>query len=352
MKWRQTKWLCGYALYLALAGVPLAGLACAQSPSAPHQRSPQTPQSSSNPKGQIARELEVDNERHPQYEFKKHGAIEYTRGEDYRLTLDVYEPEGEGPFPAVLAIHGGAWRSGSKITMLRHAWKLASAGYVVVAINYRHAPEHKFPAQIHDCKQAVRWMRKHASQYSIDPDRIAAFGYSAGGHLAALLGTTSAEGQLEGPGETTGNGQLSARVQAVIAGGAVCDFSWIDPESTLLKYWIGATRETDPAAYLAASPIHYISKEAPPFFFYHGKKDAIVPFSSAERMHRKLTEQGTPSKFIPVAGKGHLATFADIQQIEACIDFLRQHMPARGTKAEGNSHRQAASLEPTAREDN
>ena len=351
LKWRQTKWLCAYFVLHALAATPLSGLASAQSASDLQQRSHLDPRSASVPTSRGARRLAPAINQEPKYKFKKHGALEYTRGEDYRLTLDVYQPEGEGPFPAVLAIHGGAWRSGSKITMLRHAWKLAGAGYVVVAINYRHAPEHKFPAQIHDCKQAVRWMRNHATQYSIDPERIAAFGYSAGGHLAALLGTTSAGDQLKGPVETTNNDPASARVQAVIAGGAVCDFSWIDPESRLLKYWIGATRESDPAAYLAASPTHYISGEAPPFYFYHGEKDAIVPLSSAKQMHRKLTDQGTPSVFIPVAGKGHLATFGDIGQLEGCIDFLRKHMPARGTNAEGNNHRQAASPETTARKD-
>lgn len=261
------------------------------------------------------------------FKFKKHGALVYDRGEDYRLTLDVYQPEGNGPFPAVLAVHGGAWRSGSKITMLRHAWELASAGYVVVAINYRHAPKYKFPAQIHDCKQAVRWIRYHADQYSIDPNRVAAFGYSAGGHLVSLLGTADAEDGLEGPIKDERLEDISTRVQAVIAGGAVCDFKWVDPESRILNYWIGTNRGQDPAAYLKASPTHYISKDDPPFFFFHGEEDAVVPISSPKNMHQKLVDMGIPSQFNAVSGKGHLATFGDIKQMNKCIEFLNQRMP-------------------------
>ncbi len=107
--------------------------------------------------------------RSAKLKFEKFGAITYREIDGESLNCDVYVPTGPGPYPAVLAIHGGAWRHGSKITMTRHAWKLAQAGYVVVAINYRHAPKHPFPAQVHDCKHAVRWMRANAKQYKIDP---------------------------------------------------------------------------------------------------------------------------------------------------------------------------------------
>ncbi len=258
--------------------------------------------------------------------FKKHGALVYDRGKDYRLTLDVYQPEGEGPFPAVLAVHGGAWRSGSKITMLRHAWELAAAGYVVVAINYRHAPKHKFPAQIHDCKQAIRWIRYHADRYAIDPDRVAAFGYSAGGHLVSLLGTTSAQDGLEGPIKDERLKDISTRVQAVIAGGAVCDFEWVNPDSQILNYWIGSNRRDNPEAYLTATPSHYITQDDPPFFFFHGDEDAVVPITSPQTMHRELLKRGIPSKFHSVPGKGHLATFGDIKQLKPCIEFLEKQL--------------------------
>ncbi|MCH2181827.1 MAG: alpha/beta hydrolase [Mariniblastus sp.] len=347
LKWSKPKSLASGSLFLFLFWAQAAGIT--QEP----RTLPDNPG-----RAEAGPDQEDDDRSDPRsatepdtrFKFKKHGAIEYTRGENYRLTLDVYQPEGEGPFPAVLAVHGGAWRSGSKITMIRHAWKLAAAGYVVVAINYRHAPEHKFPAQIHDCKQAVRWMRIHADEYSIDPQRIAAFGYSAGGHLAALLGTTCADDNLEGTHQAAEQDQVSTRVQAVIAGGAVCDFAWVSPESRLLEYWIGATRQTDPAAYLTASPIHYVSRDDPPFYFFHGEEDAIVPLASSRRMHRKLVAQGTPSEFRQVTGKGHLATFGDIQQMNGCIDFLKKQMPEPTGQHNGDSQRRPPSHQPTARE--
>ena len=183
--------------------------------------------------------------RKPKFKFEKRGAIEYSKGDDYRLTCDVYVPEGDGPFPTVLAVHGGAWRGGSKLHMLRHAWMLARRGYVVVAINYRHAPKHKFPAQIHDCKNAIRWMRENADEYKIDSDRIAAYGYSAGGHLVSLLGTMDKDDGLDGEA-LEGLEKHDTRVCAVIAGGPVCEFDWVSDRSGTLVYWLGKRKSDDP----------------------------------------------------------------------------------------------------------
>ena len=265
------------------------------------------------------------------FSFEKRGAITYRKIDGESLNCDVYVPDGEGPFPAVLAIHGGAWRQGSKFTMTRHAWKLAKSGYVVVAINYRHAPKHPFPAQIHDCKQAVRWMRANAAKYKIDADRIAAFGYSAGGHLAALLGTTDEDDGLE-PTDDENLSRYSSRVQAVIAGGAPCEFDWIDLDSSSLVYWLGSKRGDKPELYAQASPTTYVTKDDPPFYFYHGDSDLLVPKSSSCHLHQSLIECGVPSKHDIAINRGHVATFSDLSWMTRGIKFLDEQMPADSTR--------------------
>jgi len=122
----------------------------------------------------------------------------YSEPQGHRLRADLYVPRGKGKFPGVVLIHGGGWRTGSKGHMVVHARRLAERGYVAMSINYRLAPRHKFPDQIHDCKAAVRWMRAHAEEYQVASERLAAYGYSAGGHLACLLGTTDHDDGFEG----------------------------------------------------------------------------------------------------------------------------------------------------------
>lgn len=267
------------------------------------------------------------------HSFEKKGAITYREIDGESLNCDVYVPTGDGPYPAVLAIHGGAWRHGSKITMTRHAWKLARAGYVVVAVNYRHAPKHPFPAQVHDCKQAVRWMRANAKEYKIDAERIAAFGYSAGGHLAAMLGTTDDDDGLE-PTDDEELSQYSSRVQAVIAGGAPCDFKWIDRDSSSLVYWLGSKRADHPEVYAQASPTSYVTKDDPPFYFYHGDSDLLVPKSSSCRLHQGLLECGVSSKHDIALNLGHVATFSDLSWMTRAIQFLNTQMGQESELAE------------------
>jgi acetyl esterase/lipase len=264
--------------------------------------------------------------------FEKMGAISYREINGETLNCDVYVPEGDGPYPAVLAIHGGAWRHGSKITMTRHAWKLARAGYVVVAVNYRHAPKHPFPAQVHDCKQAVRWMRANAEKYKIDAERIAAFGYSAGGHLAAMLGTTDGEDGLE-PSSDDELSQYSSRVQAVIAGGAPCDFEWIDGDASTLVYWLGCKRADRPEVYAQASPTTYVTKDDPPFYFFHGESDLLVPKNSSCRLHQRLINCGVPSKHDIAINLGHVATFSDLSWMTKAIEFLDAQLAEESNSA-------------------
>lgn len=258
------------------------------------------------------------------FEFEKHGAIEYASGKNYRLTLDVYVPEGEGPFPAVIAVHGGAWRSGTKINWIRHAWKLAEAGFVVVAINYRHAPQFPFPAQIHDCKAAVRWMRIHADEYKIDPDRIGGIGYSAGGHLVAMLGTSDSSDGLEGD-VPENERRVSTRLQAVAVGGAPCDLNFIDEDSHALDYWLGAPRSAAPEIWKQATPATYLTADDPPFHFFHGTRDAMVTGESSQSLHEKILALGIESEMVTY-DNGHFGLFSRVEALDPVITFFHRHL--------------------------
>lgn len=257
--------------------------------------------------------------------FEKNGAIVFRKSDDWEIKCDVYVPEGKGPFPAILAVHGGAWRQGTKFALLRHAWKMAGAGYVVVAINYRHAPEYPFPAQIHDCKYAIRWMKANARQYKIDANRIGAFGYSAGGHLVSLLGTTDEEDDLEGTIDSNME-KFDSRVRAVAAGGAPCEFSWIEEDSPLLGYWLGGSRNEKPENYLAASPTSYVTKDDPPFFLFHGERDVLVPSSSSLKLHQKLESKGVKSQHFVAPGSGHFGVFSDLNWMDKAIEFFDSNL--------------------------
>ncbi len=246
--------------------------------------------------------------------------VTYIDDGDNRHGADIYIPPGDGPFPAVLMIHGGAWTTGSKGHMLAHARTVSDAGYVVMSINYRLAPKHKFPAQIDDCKAGVRWMRRNADKYKIDPKKIAAYGYSAGGQLACLLGTTDADDGLEGsdiPADAP-----NTRVQCVIAGGAPCEFRTTPKDGDFLSFWLGGTRGEKPEQYRLASPTAFATADDPPVFFFHGEDDRLVPRISPKSLQAALLEHGIKTEFHLVPGKGHIGAFLDGDAPREAVKFL------------------------------
>ena len=261
-------------------------------------------------------------------DFDKRGAIVYRKTDSFELKCDVYVPEGKGPYPAILAVHGGAWRTGTKFALLRHAWRMAENGYVVVAINYRHAPEFRFPAQIHDCKFAVRWLKANADEYKIDPTRVGAFGYSAGGHLCALLGTTKPADGLEGT-VAEAHKAFDSSVLAVAAGGPPCDFEWVEENSRVLSYWLGGSKKEKPEMYLKASPINYVSSDDVPFFLFHGDSDLVVPVKSSLGFHNALLKKGVSSKREIATKSGHLGTFSDLKWMDKSIEFFDSKVKAK-----------------------
>ena len=257
---------------------------------------------------------------------KEPAPVETRYGEVYAerdsgpLKADVYIPQGEGPFPGVVVVHGGAWYTGTRAQLAGVAQLLAQRGITAVAISYRLAPKHKFPAQIEDCKAAVRWMREKAATLKIDPKRVGGFGYSAGAQLVTLLGTTDESAGLEG----IANPQQapSTRLQAVAAGGVPCDFRVIDLDARGLDFWLGGTRREVGDLYRLASPRAFVSGDDPPMFFFHGENDNLVPMISPEAMCTSLKEVGVPSELYVVPKIGHIFAAMDRTALAKSVDFL------------------------------
>jgi len=240
----------------------------------------------------------------------------YSESESEPLKADVYQPRGAGPFPGVLVVHGGAWYVGTRAQLSGVAQLLARRGFVAVAITYRLAPKHQFPAQIEDCQQAVRWMRSEATRLKIDPERIGGFGYSAGAQLVCLLGTTGENGP-------------STRLQAVACGGAPCEFRVLPLDQRMLSFWLGGTRREKPEQYRLASPAAFVTPDDPPMFFFHGAKDRLVPRASPEAMCRHLQGAGVEAELYVVPDMGHTFAAMDSAALEKSATFLEEHLQAR-----------------------
>ena len=233
--------------------------------------------------------------------------LTYGKVGDSELKLDLAIPkEGDGPFPVVICIHGGAWRGGQRQDLAQTLDVLAGRGYVAATISYRLAPAAKFPAQIEDAKAAVRWLRTNAKKYKIDPDRIGAVGFSAGAHLACLLGVTDKSDGLEGNG---GDAEQSSRVQAVVSFFGPTDMNnkdWSEEvETGILIPFLGASYADKPELYRKTSSINYVKKGAPPFLFFHGTQDTLVGIRHSRSLAAKLKEVGTSAKVVEMEGEAH-----------------------------------------------
>ncbi len=260
-----------------------------------------------------------------QYERTRN--IVYKEIDGETLKLDAYIPKGEGPFPAVLVVHGGAWRMGSKGQLGMYARGLAKRGYVSFAINYRLAPEHKSPAQTEDCRDAVRWIRLSGPDYKADPNRIGAMGYSAGGHLVSMLATT-------GLGKEEDPEGIGTRIVAAVAGGAPTDFRTVRENSRSLSYWFGGKRKDEPEAYAADSPNAFVDENDSPIFFYNGSIDVMVHpekhptigFLGPTALHESLKAAGVETDLYIAKGAGHMAMLLNRKARNAAYAFLDRHL--------------------------
>jgi acetyl esterase/lipase len=238
--------------------------------------------------------------------FKTELDVVYARAGEKELKLDLALPvEGKGPYPCVVCLHGGGWRLGNKRELRGWIEFLARNGFVAASVGYRLAPDSTFPAQIEDAKTAVRFLRANAARYGIDKDRFGALGYSAGGHLACLLGLTDEACGFDGkecPGE-------SSRVQAVVDYFGPTDLSAFAKDASaqrgMLGPFIGAKYADNPAAHDKASPIRYVSKDAPPFLILHGTKDGVVSIEQSRQLAAKLRDAGVSYRLVEVPDEGH-----------------------------------------------
>lgn len=232
--------------------------------------------------------------------------IVYGHTGDVDLQLDLAQPPDSkaGPFPCIVIIHGGAWRAGNRTMHDDLARELAARGYVAATISYRFCPEYVFPAQVEDAKCAVRYLRAHAEKYHIDPDRFGAIGFSAGAHLAMMLGTLDAEDGMEGDG---GWANQPSKVQAVVSFFGPTDFVPTMPEgsSRLVVDFLGGTAAEKPEAYREASPVSHVNKGDAPMFLLQGTADNLVPWQHATRMAEALTKAGVPGRVELLVGQRH-----------------------------------------------
>lgn len=249
----------------------------------------------------------------PEAKFRVERNIVYSKVGDKELLLDAFLPAGDKQVPAVLVVHGGAWRSGNKAQLRRYAELLAEHGYAAFAINYRLAPQFKYPAQIEDCRSAVRWIRAHAKEYHVDPNRLGAIGYSAGGHLVALLGAQ-------------GDQMPDCRVQCVVAGGAPVDFRAMKTESKAVSEFLGGPRQEKQKVYDDASPISHVNAGDPPIFFYHGTKDELVKLDGVESMVELLRSAKVPAELFKIKDAGHIPAAMSTAAIDEAIRFFDRYL--------------------------
>lgn len=243
--------------------------------------------------------------------------LAYAKHDDQPLLADVHLPAGPGPFPAVLCAPPGAWLFGNRLQMLPLADALTKAGYVAVLVDYRLAPQYVFPAQLDDCRTALAWLRNNATRFKVDRQRIAVWGYSAGGQLVALMALTAARAA---PGRAD-----AERIKTVVAGGAPTDFRQLPLDSRRLAFWLGGTRRERPDAYQAASPMRFVGAGVPPMFLYHGDLDRVVNVDESKAMLDRLRAAGVPAELYIVPQAGHITAFIDTQAMSRAIGFLNQH---------------------------
>lgn len=265
--------------------------------------------------------------------------------QSYSQKLDLFLPEDQkGPFPLIVFIHGGAWISGNKLmNAASSVFKAVSQGYAVATVEYRLATEATWPSQIYDVKAAVRYLKAKASSFNIDPNRVVAWGNSAGAHLAQLLGVTENIKRLENL--DMGNEEFSSSVNAVISLYGVSDLLALDEQASIVEgkpiNKHSASMDNPPCKLMGfrileypektklASPIEYITKDIPPFFIQHGTGDTVVPYLQSVELYNKIiAECGERKGFLElVEGAIHGdQVFKKNENINKCLDFLDKYL--------------------------
>ncbi|GIW78402.1 MAG: hypothetical protein KatS3mg105_0209 [Gemmatales bacterium] len=231
--------------------------------------------------------------------------VEYANPDDQHLKLDLYRPKEGRLFPVVVCIHGGGFVGGHRETMRWICVNLATEGYAAATIQYRLAPKYRFPACVKDCKAAVRWLRANAKKYNLDPDRMAAMGTSAGGHLSVFLAATADIKEFEGNG---GLADQSSRITCAVNAFGPSDFTRIQGKSKsepVLEPFLGGTLQDRRRDYIQASPLYWITPKTAPVLTLIGTKDEHVPLEQARWLHERLQACGVPNELVILEGAGH-----------------------------------------------
>jgi acetyl esterase/lipase len=267
----------------------------------------------------------------------KESDIVYGKGGDVDLKLDLARPaKAKGRLPALIFIHGGGWHSMSKGEYYSDIYVAAKRGYVAVTIDYRLTSvkdngkvKYPFPAQVHDVKCAVRWLRANARKYKIDPKRIGVVGWSSGGHLSLMLGLTDPFHGLEGE---CGNMKYSSHVQAVVSLAGITDvrsqYEDVFSSHRYITDFIGGTPEEMPERYTEASPLTYLSKDDPPTLTIQGDKDFVVSPSQAELLDKRMNEVGATHTLIMKKDVGHTGLVNFFVDNEVW-DFFDEHLKGK-----------------------
>ncbi len=263
-------------------------------------------------------------ERHRDLIYAK---VKIRQNEPGELKLDLYRPQRfEGKLPVIVWVHGGAWWAGSKRAC--PAALMVPRGYAAISISYRLSQHAPFPAQIHDCKSAIRWVRANAEKYNLDPNRIGVWGASAGGHLVSLLGTGGGVKKLEGNGA---HNDQSSRVQCVV--------NWFGPTDLIklngpdgadiggrnpIEQLLGGPVDEKQDLAVLANPITHVTKDDPPFLIMHGTKDKLVPLDQSKLLETALKKAKVDVELYVVEGAGH--GFWGQKIVERLAAFFDQHL--------------------------
>jgi acetyl esterase/lipase len=244
------------------------------------------------------------------------------------LLLDLARPKsGDGPFPAVVCIHGGGFRAGDRRGYDGLVLRLAEHGYVAVTIEYRLAPKYPFPAAVHDCKAAVRWVRHNAEKYHVDPERIGVMGGSAGGHLAQFLGVTANVPEFEG----VQNLGRSSQVTCVVNYFGPSDFTKSYGKSVdaaeVLPLFLGGDLKTARRQHIRASPLYWVTPDAAPTLCIHGTEDRYVAHEQAVWLVDRLKAAGVEAELLTLKGAGHGFRGKQAEAAErAMLAFFARHL--------------------------
>jgi acetyl esterase/lipase len=258
--------------------------------------------------------------------------VEYASVEGHRLLLDLYLPEGEEGAPLLVWVHGGAWRGGSKSRMPLNV--LVEEGWAIASVDYRLTPVARFPAQVHDLKAAIRFLRARSDDYDLNSETIVIAGNSAGGHLAALVGTTNGVQDLEGSvGEYLGE---SSNVQATVSFYGASNLTTILEQSTpfglgvripALQLLLGAQPEDAPQIARLASPTFHVDASDPPLLLIHGDQDPQMPINQSHELHGLYQKLGLATGLEVIHGAVHGGpAFYDETRLQIMKEFLNTHL--------------------------